>query len=650
MTDTVSTKRLRPEELTATLGLASRSPDFSLDETMRPSLRDPSTRDSSPPRPSTPPRDHFEVDGNTIHIKEKIAEGGMGIISVAEQSALRRDVAVKSLRDEFLDERFVDRFMREARITGLVEHPNIVPVYELRSDDRGVPLMVMKRIEGVSWRAMIRDPDHEAFPPDHPDRLSWHLEVLMRVCDAIHYSHSRGILHLDLKPDNVMIGAYREVYVVDWGVACSTREVHRGWLPMADEVAEVVGTPAYIAPEMVDIGHSSLTERTDVYLLGAILHEILVGRPPHRGKNLQATLYAAYEAEPPEFPDFVPGELAEIAQRAMDPSPSRRLAGPEAFRAAISDYLRHRTSAALTADLSERLPELRAAIANEPEENARPWDDRAFVRAFDECRFGFAQALKQWPQNARARRSLNETLLLMAEFFLERGDVSAAHGTLAEVIEPTELQRSRLESLKRRASLHHHQTQRLLKVGWAQDHAIGRRERGIYTLVIAITLMLPVAVFFGLEQSIEIHWVPWHSYIFEGIAVAAMAMGVAIGGRRLAPNTVSRRMLWAFLMLSILVFLQRFIGAQVGVSSGKEGLAMDLFMFAAGSTLIATLSDIRFIGAAATFLAASFATAAFPDWAFLWICLASIMGPGVVAAIWIWEGEKARKAARGAKG
>ena len=277
------------------------------------------SRGDRPARPRPKPAPRLEGSGATLRITGELAEGGMGVIHLGEQAALRREVAVKALKPDGDDDDAIARLLAEARITGIVEHPNIIPIYSLQPDEESRPLMVMKRIHGVTWRALIRDPEHPAFPTDARDKLEWHLGVLMNVCDAVHFAHSRGILHLDLKPDNVLIGGYRDIYVADWGVAASVDESHRGWLPMADELREIVGTPHYMAPEMVDRASSVLTRRTDVYLLGATLYELLTGQPPHRADNVRDVLLAAYESRPPDYDDDVPEGLATIATRAMDP-------------------------------------------------------------------------------------------------------------------------------------------------------------------------------------------------------------------------------------------------------------------------------------------------------------------------------------------
>ncbi|MCA9573515.1 MAG: serine/threonine protein kinase, partial [Myxococcales bacterium] len=197
------------------------------------------------------------------------------------------------------------QLLREARVTGALEHPNIVPVHALLTSEEGAPLMVMKRVEGVAWGDRLRATDGGL------EDLEQNLRILLQVCHAVHFAHTRGVLHRDLKPHNVMLGEFGEVYVVDWGTAVALRDdVPIEGLPKARNVSGVVGTLQYMAPEMVGGSGAELDERSDVYLLGAMLHEVLTGDPPHLGDKVEQLLVRAWQSRPYTYEPQVPAELA----------------------------------------------------------------------------------------------------------------------------------------------------------------------------------------------------------------------------------------------------------------------------------------------------------------------------------------------------
>lgn len=627
------------EQLVASLDMGPVPENHALDTTLMPTLapRIRKTRQgrSVPPKPkrkTLQPPSVEDRDSNDLRIKGPLAEGGMGTIKLAEQSGLRREVAVKTLRDPFLETAFAARLLREGRILGLVEHPNVVPLYGFSTDERNAPLLIMKRIEGVPWRQLIRDPKHPAFPSDADDRLAWQLQVLMRVCDAVHYAHSRGVLHLDLKPENVMIGPFREVVLLDWGVAVCTDDKHRGWLPMADEICEVLGTPAYLAPEMVDVGRQELTPRTDVYLLGACLHEILVGRPPHRGENLQQMLYAAYDAQVPIFPDEVPTELASICQKAMNPNPEERFESAEAMRRAIRDFRAHRIAASLATNAQAELDELERLIDEALESPShireRSSERNAKIqRVFGRCRFGLAESLRHWPHNPITRNAQNRALLAMARYHLHRGEAASAETLLEELDGVPEAEPLREEALEQRR-----RAAELERMGLEEKQDPGRKARGKMILGGGLLAILGTTAAYALGRMNVYEYQWWNTLVFD----LSVPLFFGLGGLLTREKTTkrSRRALMTLIVLGLLAVLLRVVGVAMGLRDLRS-TALELFFFGAGAVLAGVLSDRRFYLAAPGLFLGAMLVLFVPEHAQLFLALAILLGPVPLGIAWL---------------
>jgi tetratricopeptide (TPR) repeat protein len=221
----------------------------------------------------------------------EVGRGGIGIVFRGRDRRLGRELAVKVLRDAYHDRPGARRrFVAEARVGSRLQHPAIVPVYELGQFADGRPYITMKLVEGQTLAALLTDR-----PAPLQDLDRW-LGVFEQVCQAMAYAHSRGIIHRDLKPGNVMVGAFGEVQIMDWGFA---REVSRpdggsdadsapplqaiGGEPLARESGGLCGTPAYMPPEQARGESRAIDPRADVFALGAMLCEILTGRPPYAG-------------------------------------------------------------------------------------------------------------------------------------------------------------------------------------------------------------------------------------------------------------------------------------------------------------------------------------------------------------------------------
>ena len=468
-----------------------------------------------------------------------IGQGGMGVVRSAEQIALGRIVAVKTLRAERRHDAMAALdLLREAWVTGMIEHPNVVPVYNLTVDADGSPLIVLKRIDGVEWSTLIHDADAVARRFGTTDLLAWNLGILMQALNALRFAHHRGVIHRDLKPSNVMIGNFGEVYLLDWGIAVSLRDDRSGRFPLAAAATQFAGTPSYMAPEMLcretDPG---LSERTDVYLAGSVLFEIIAGHPPHRGVTALEVL-ASIVTSKPVLPPGVPAELARICQLAMADDPEWRLESVEALRLALQQYLEHRSSAEVGAHAASRTEQLLETIAD-------PGAQRDEIyRLFGACRFGFHEALAEWRENVDASAGLARTTVAMAEYELRSGNPDLALTLLADDLlgdaAPRELiaqAQAQADAKARRAAA----LERLEEL----DGAIGRRTRTVIIAVLGVVFtILPVAMgLIGVELT--------HARFVEFSAGALAGMGALVYWARatLFATLFNRRLALAGLFL-----------------------------------------------------------------------------------------------------
>jgi serine/threonine-protein kinase len=288
------------------------------------------------------PAGRFQEEG-------EIARGGGSIVYRIFDKTLLRRCAMKVLApDRQASAEDWQRFIEEAQITGQLDHPNVVPTHELSLTTSGAPYFTMKLVEGQTLQALLEARQGEMRQLDWVAPL---LEILMKVCDAIAFAHSRGVVHRDLKPNNIMVGAFGQVYVMDWGIArlmAGRSEVavgrDREHQPL-DLDGFVLGTPAYMPPEQARGHHQATNERSDIFALGATLYEILTGHPPHGDGTMREQLAAAQKGlvRPPEqyfTASRLPRALGRIAMKAMAIQPSARYASATELKREILAQLR----------------------------------------------------------------------------------------------------------------------------------------------------------------------------------------------------------------------------------------------------------------------------------------------------------------------
>ncbi len=293
------------------------------------------------------------------------AKGGLGLVSVALDQELNREVAIKEIQARHADDPFSrDRFLLEAEITGGLEHPGIVPVYALGSGPDGRPYYAMRFIRGDSLKEAI-EAFHRADNPNRNDPGARELALrqllgrFVDVCNAIEYAHSRGVLHRDLKPGNIMIGKYGETLVVDWGLA-KTDSVERGavrqFVDLQDErtlrpslgsgsdptlEGTIVGTPAFMSPEQA-AGLTDVGPACDIYSLGSTLYALLTGEKPFQDLDRDVILAKVRRGDfppPKQLKPEIPAPLNAICLKAMALEPKNRYATAFELASDIENWL-----------------------------------------------------------------------------------------------------------------------------------------------------------------------------------------------------------------------------------------------------------------------------------------------------------------------
>jgi serine/threonine protein kinase len=286
---------------------------------------------------------------------QQFEEGGMSLLIEAIDTNLMRRMAMKILRDDKnKDEYELSRMVIEAQLTAQLDHPNIVPIYELGIDKKKRLFFTMKKIQGRPLYELISEKDLAT----RSDRDIFNLiQIMLKVCDAVSYAHSKGVLHRDLKPDNIMIGKFGQVYLMDWGIAHFKENINsaasgmdipeikkrKSYSIRDEQKGNIVGTPCYMSPEQAGGELSAVDERSDIFSLGAILYEILTGEFPIPGKSLQEMAVNARKCEfppPDERVDFpLPVGLVRITMKAMSKDAADRYQSVEELKNDLESFL-----------------------------------------------------------------------------------------------------------------------------------------------------------------------------------------------------------------------------------------------------------------------------------------------------------------------
>ena len=297
----------------------------------------------------SPIQDRFDASLDSLQPKAQerykllrtIGFGGMKCVLLVHDRDTGRNVAM-ALMPDFRERppEAIENFIREARITAFLEHPNIVSVHDIGLDSHGAPFYTMAFLDGLPLSTLLKRVREKQEPESRYLTLDRRLRFFLRVCNAVNYAHSRDICHLDIKPSNVIVGRFGDVRLIDWGIACETDEKGNVRIPGQGKLR---GTPGYMAPEQISVNPEApeAGKHSDIFSLGALLYAMLSTVGPFEGKDRDEQLYKTLTAAPPPLQtaappeNVIPPEMDAICAKAMSKNPADRYSSVDELRQAV---------------------------------------------------------------------------------------------------------------------------------------------------------------------------------------------------------------------------------------------------------------------------------------------------------------------------
>jgi serine/threonine-protein kinase len=545
---------------------------------------------------------HLFVAGSVI------GTGGNGEVLAARQVSLERTIAVKRPLRELRSRSKVDELLREAKVTGYLEHPNIPPIHFVGEGDDAEDLIIgLKHIEGSEFLS-------ELSKGDRSENLDDALDVLTSACDAVGYAHDLGVLHLDLKPANVMIGKYGEVYVLDWGLALAFRDDVPDTIPRFVATGRFCGTPAYGAPETV--ADQPPSPATDVYQLGGMLYRILTGWPPNWGATTYEVLEAAYKGSKREFGPWVSAGLAAICTKALARNPGERYSDANEFRRALASYRRNVREFEAFERAKACVEELEYLLQSQHEPSE-------VYRSYGAARLAFIEYARldtdgdAVPMRAKAVRS-------MLNWELERENAGGAELLLEELPGEDFNARRAIDEIKERQrsdqrELAYHRKE--------NDPNQGRWPRFFFWMSIGFIIFLTEAIPFALDVPVEPQRVlGGHTAFLLLLAVVTLAL-------RKKLNTRTNRQIISLVWVMSTFGLALRLAAFVGKLELPMVVSLDLCLVALVSAYGALHIDRRVTVAVPLYLVFAGVAAVVPELAMLTFGIGHFISLTAVAAV-----------------
>ncbi len=502
------------------------------------------------------------TETSTIETEVVLGKGGMGIVLCGQQTMPSREVAIKKVLKA--SGSYKRMLLQEAQITGQLEHPNIVPIHQIIQNDDDELLVIMKKVEGKTLLELL--PTFQAAETFELPTTA--LQYLLQICHALEYAHSQEIVHRDIKLENIMIGDFNEVLLMDWGLGMHL-------LNQIGANPGVVGTPCYLAPEMLSGKPEDIDVRTDVYLMGATLHHLLVGEARHNKTKVRETLEQAQRSEPIDYPNHVPSIFAEIMNKACARSKSKRYQSMMELREAIEEALEHWEAIKLTEQARQNFDQFTIDIAEFKLDVAQV--SRNFLR----IRTQLESAIDIWQDNQIAKETLKHLLMFMVDYYIDRLEISLAVSLFSDVKNPPDDLISRIKKAER-------EYQRLTEAHErAQEYDPLQSKSGRKTLIVSLAAVSVLLVSFAGAYSYFVSpEVTTLRLVYTGSLVSVTCiLGVFLGRKTLLSNKLGTQMARIFTVSSLLATLNHWVG-HMNNESPAGIMTVDMFIMAGAYALM----------------------------------------------------------------
>ena len=472
---------------------------------------------------------------DSLSILGNLGEGGMGEVLLVREACPRREVALKIAKDKQLH--YMRAIKHEAMIMGSLEHPNIIPVHRVMDSDEHGLCMLMKKVDGKSL-----DEYSDSFGD-----LEWirsGIQILIQVCYALEYAHNQGIIHRDIKPENIMTGAFGEVYLLDWGTALDMSSLHTAQ-------KAILGTPAYMAPEMLTGNPTLINSYTDVYLIGATLHELLTGTKRHSGTTMDEILSSIRTSESYTYEHHIPDQLGQLVNQACHLVPAKRIQTIQDFREELEQYIEQREG---------------YRIFEEAQKSAILFQKEGAVDIrlgyFFTARFGFEQALRIIPNHSESHEALESLLYQMVNWQIDRGQLVMANGIYKSLTKPCEKLQNRMTQAIEDQERQEKKRLEIERVAQDHDKSHSKRERLILTVSVSTICLGMMAAVIIYDTIFEPTITPSRLIVTMGSISIVTSCALLFGRKQLLANAVSRRIsisLWLGTLGFPLVVLSSFV-------------------------------------------------------------------------------------------